>query len=443
MIGRLGEDCLDPLEEFLDRCFAFDLENRSDIQTFIHHFESNKDSIKRELDEGQNLVRIMTVHGSKGLQAPIVFLPDTVITSHEKSKISSFLWTQEQILKEAPAHGISVPLWTNKASESSSIYRKARDVQFDKNMQEYDRLLYVAMTRAEDRLYVSGCLKSHSTKALPQSWYYTIKDALQSHPECQVKSVSDDNINGDNTKNDEILFYQRPQKDGARLQAVKPLLFDKITEDAEKSTPFPSGFLSAPAEEPDPPKPLQPSRATDSEEEEAIALSPLKAQAVQKTFKRGVLIHALLQFLPNLDIAQRHDAMLRFMTKHYPDASAKNVEALWQEINSVLSHPDYAPLFGEHSRAEVPITGKMIKSSGKMHIISGQIDRLVVLDESRRILVVDYKTNRPAPRDPSQIPVEYRNQLHAYKTLLRDIYPDYDVRCYLLWTDYAAMMEVA
>ena len=103
---------------------------------------------------------------------------------------------------------------------------------------------------------------------------------------------------------------------------------------------------------------------------------------------------------------------------------------------AILENPDFEGFFRYGSLAEVAVTGLM--ADGR--IISGQIDRLVIGEED--IWILDYKTNRPPPTDPKDIPQTYRSQLSAYRESVAAIYSQHKIYSALLWTDGPRLMMV-
>jgi ATP-dependent helicase/nuclease subunit A len=157
-------------------------------------------------------------------------------------------------------------------------------------------------------------------------------------------------------------------------------------------------------------------------------------------FRRGLLTHSLLQYLPNITMDKREAVGKNYQKKQASELSEAIRVSILNEVLAILTHPDFAPYFGEGSLAEVPLTGKVTNTQGKIEIISGQIDRMLVTDNS--IWIVDFKSNRPPPKNIKDIPTQYRNQLKAYKTLIKDIYPNHTIHCALLWTDGPFMSEL-
>jgi ATP-dependent helicase/nuclease subunit A len=168
--------------------------------------------------------------------------------------------------------------------------------------------------------------------------------------------------------------------------------------------------------------------------------SPLYQIDDSYRFKRGLLTHSLLQYLPDIQVENREGAGRAFLKRQAPDVALDTQESIVAETCAILSHPDFEMFFAQGSMAEVPVTGMVTHDDGRIDIISGVIDRLLV--QGNTVWIVDFKSNRPPPKDPNKIPTEYRNQLKSYKILIQDIYPDHDIRCALLWTDGPFMSEL-
>jgi len=407
LVARLGIEAEDPLDEFMALTLAFEQGRAPSLQGFLHWLDSSAVEIKRDLEQGgRDAVRIMTVHGSKGLQAPIVFLPDTLQMPTQGSRL---LWLENDLL-----------LWPPRAEMNDEVAQAGRDAQKLAREREYRRLLYVAMTRAEDQLIVCGW---QTKKAPPQGcWYNLMRDALAP----QAEEVEDP-----------FLAAQGETADGRILRLTCPQEAEPDRKSAAQaarppSAPLPSWVHIPPEPEPAPPKPLAPSRPDG---EEPAARSPL-AGADGRRFARGKLIHKLLQSLPDLPADKRAAAAVRFLAKAGPEFDAAERIAIANEASAILDTPAFAPLFAPGSRAEVPIVGLI----GEARAISGQVDRLVVTDTD--VLVVDYKTNRRPPSDAADIPDIYIRQMAAYRLALACVYPSHRVRCALVWTDGPILMEI-
>lgn len=408
LVARLGTEANDPIDEFLSLSLSFEQAHTPSLEAFLHWLEAAPAAIKRDMEQGRDEVRIMTVHGAKGLQAPIVFMPDTCQMPDRGPRL---LWVDDPLPPQK-----SLMLWPGKSENEVGPCADARTLYNRRRDEEYLRLLYVALTRAEDRLYVCGW---DTTRTRPEGCWFNLIAAAMERMEgvVTVESAAGD-----------ILRFLTPQ-----TAPVTP------REEAVPSTGGQSlpGWARAPRpEEPSPPRPLAPSAPMEAE---PAVRSPLVAAARnrddKRRFARGRLVHALLERLPELAPEARADAARRFLSAPVHDLDASAVEALIRETFSVLDHPDFAPLFGPGSRAEVPLAGVVGKTP-----IAGFVDRLALTDT--QVLVIDYKTNRPPPQSPDQVPRAYVRQMAAYRRLLRDVYPDREVVCALLWTDDVRLMTI-
>ena len=191
----------------------------------------------------------------------------------------------------------------------------------------------------------------------------------------------------------------------------------------------PDWRAAAPPAEPGRPERLAPSRPENVELGPVpAAATPLAArEAANNRFRRGTLLHALLQHLPDLPPARRAAAALAWLDRPGNGLPSGEAETLAREVLAILDHPELAPLFGPDSRAEVPLTG-LVNGA----VVGGLVDRLAVLDD--RVIVADYKTNRRPPTRVEDTPVLYRRQMAAYRAVLRDIFPGRAIRCALVWT---------
>lgn len=427
IIKRLGEDALDPLEEFLNSCLSFEKNNTPDLQEFLVWIEKENLEIKREMEEAGGHVRIMTVHGSKGLQAPIVFLPDTTRGPTAKNSIDRLLWPDKTKLP--------VPLWTSRKDFECQIYSDARAQLASYLDEEYRRLLYVALTRAEDHLYIGGWQGGH--KPIEDSWYNYISKAFDKLDHVAETSFHLGSASSGTEKEDseEPLVSRtihNPQTDEPKADKADENIYN-IALRADIALPD-WATLPAPEEKPNA-RPLSPSRMTQDEEEPA-AQSPLAADDNYR-FLRGNLTHSLLQFLPELPAESREAAAQIYIEKHGQDLKPEIRADVVHETMAILNHPDYSVIFGTGSQAEVPLTG-MVGDK----LLSGQIDRLLVDQAQKKIWIIDYKTNRPPPLEEKDVPEIYRNQMRSYKQALTEIYPDYNIVCLLLWTDGARLTEL-
>lgn len=409
LLSRLGMDADDPIDEFLAQTVEYERRHPPSLEGFLHWLEHGALEVKRDLEQAtRDAVRIMTVHGAKGLQAPIVFLPDTLQTPKQ---IDPIYWTESET-------GAPLMVWPGSADAQDEVTRDIKQDMAAAQTREYRRLLYVAMTRAEDRLYVCGW--NTNVRAPQDCWYNLIESGLAPITDEVADPILSDAGVGDGI----VRRLQTPQ---TAPPDEKNAPEDEIP--AIDAVP-PFAFEPAP-HDPSPPQPLAPSKPVS---EDPPVRSPLTADNTDR-FQRGLLIHRLLQSLPDLPPDARQSAAEAYLARPAWGLSEKDVSAIAQETLAVLNSPDFADVFAPGSQAEVPLTGLI---DGQ--VLSGQVDRLAVTDTA--VKIIDYKTNRPPPQDVANIAPAYVFQMAAYRAALRQIYPDRDVQCVLLWTDGPFAMTV-
>jgi ATP-dependent helicase/nuclease subunit A len=414
--GRLGLSVHDPLDEFLGRCLHYAQMNAPVLQKFLAWFEEGEADIKRE-QEGQqeDQVRIMTVHASKGLQAPIVFLPDAARKGHGHAG--------GRVRLHWPDDASGVPLWAPRAEFETALYRARALLAQERQEEEYRRLLYVALTRAEDRVYVCGW--RGKTEPKDDCWHSLVAHSFP--PQSQEEPFILDGapaLDGEG----KALYLRR----ATSPQAAEPQRERSATREAGAQTPLPPFAREKPLPEPIIAKPLAPSRP---DEDEPAAKGPLDEDTAWR-FRRGIIVHRILELLPQLPEVKRAAALKAHLARL--DLPPEDREAFAAEITAVLAHPDFAAIFGPGSKAEAPVTG--IVGETQPFVLSGQIDRLLVTEEE--ILIVDYKTNRPPPKKPEGVAPMYLKQMAAYRAVMRKIYPGRAIRCALLWTDGPRLMPL-
>lgn len=410
--SRLGIDALDPLDEFLNAALAYEASHIPDLQGFLKWHSEGSNEIKRQLEEAGSAVRIMTVHASKGLQAPIVFLPDTTRTA-SSIRADEILWPHKT--------GYSVPAYAPSKKMLSKRLSTARETILAKADEEYRRLLYVAMTRAEERLYIGGYVNKKTDSTV--QWYDDIYSALSNHPD--IVRIETNIEDKDGTAQPILRLSSEATAEPDKVKAP-------INKRSKAGVQLPPWALERRPEEPNPPSPLVPSRPSESE---PVAASPLAAPDTYR-FKRGILTHRLLQLLPDLPLDRRRSAALTFLKRPSHELPDTIVDEILEETMKVLENDDFSAIFGPASLAEIPVSGLLHGT----RLISGQIDRLLVTQDE--ILIIDYKTNRPPPQNVTSVPAVYVRQMSAYADTLRAIYPGRKVRAALLWTDGARLMEV-
>lgn len=393
LVARIGFDAEDGLDEFLNLSLNFEQEHIPSLQNFIDWIAKDEVEIKRELEQSEiDAVRIMTVHGSKGLQAPVVILPDTVRVKNIRNEAGLLL---DEVLY--------YPLSAADFEENCKALKKQEK---ELSLEEYRRLLYVALTRAEERLCICGYKKS--TKPSEESWYEICRNSMAKIAQEQA---------------DGIWQYEVAQAAEVKAKPTEKALemvcprFEWLYEKAPLE-----GNLA---------KPLTPSKV---DEEELALVSPIGEDGKSR-YRRGQIIHKLLQFLPAVKGKERGEIIDDFLAKNAPEMSEAAVERIKAEVLQLLEDERFAAIFGENSQAEVPIMGQVGE-----RIISGQIDRLVV--EAERVMIVDFKTNRPAAFCREEVPQSYLKQMEAYRSLIAQIYPQRKIETLILWTDTANLMLI-
>ncbi len=430
LLKRLGPEAADPLDELVSLALQYDEREPPSLQGFLTWLRSGTREIKRDMEQGRDEVRVMTAHGAKGLEAPIVFLPDTC-TTRSAAGAGSLL----PLTGKRPAGVDQLCVWPVKGMSSLTAVAQAKSALDTKEAEERNRLLYVGLTRARDRLYVAGFRSKKDPPA--DCWYRLIESAVR--PSATAVAVD----------GREILRISSPQS--APREKPKHSL-------AEEALPLalPEWALRRATAEPQLAVPLAPSRLAplDSDETgEAVELPapvmasdspapPRRPKESDNRFLRGMLTHALLEHLPSMPPEDWTDAAARFLAvraAELPNATRKSIA---KEAIAVLSSPRFAPLFGAASQAEVPIVAQIARPTGKGPPLrlTGQIDRLA--DLGHEVLILDYKTNRRPPAGVAAVSDAYLLQLAAYRLAIRDIFRGKAVSAAILWTDGCTIMEI-
>ncbi len=372
-ISYFGTQANEIIDEFLGIVKNYETTISHSLQNFIGWFEKGDIEIKRNLNNKQGEVRILTVHGAKGLEAPIVIIPDSTSTSNSLFK---FGFSGDLFL---------CPMSKNYKNE---LCREVENIYDIKEEDEYYRLLYVALTRARDELYIFG-YKPRSSNT--ETWHNIVMDA--------VKDV----VHEDG----ERFIYTSE----SYLNSVIPAAKDKLTEG----------------------KKLEFGEYKKEKEVEVISPSALYRADDRKglsttnvDFAWGSAAHKLLEVLPNIEEGKKQEAAT-VLLKDYPELDEVQKQKITAEALGTLNNPEFKFVFGGNSRAEVPICGMI----GDKYI-SGKIDRLI--ESENEIIVIDYKTNKINEADIAEASEKYRGQLEAYKALLGKIYVNKNIKTALLFT---------
>ena len=436
LIARLGLDAADPLDEFLDLALTYDDGAPPSLAGFLAFMRDGERDIKRDMEHGRNEVRVMTVHGAKGLEAPVVFLPDTCSVGSAASRGG-----RPMVLDDMPRPaGMGAPfVWPVKGTSGVDAIQSARQTLAQREREERNRLLYVAMTRARDRLYVAGFegKKGRGTDC----WYDLIEAGLA---DCLQRATLADGREVRRLEAPQTADVKAPDHAAEAKDAPSPSpawAVQPAPREPQLTVPLAPSRL-APYETDDEGEPLRVSRPPDPRDEPA-ALSPGKLQG-ESRFLRGTLTHALLEHLPQIAPDARARAAAAFLAERGRGLPERTRMSIAAEALGLISDPSFAAVFAPDSRAEVPIVAVIPRphdtGGGPPLRIAGQIDRLAVTDDS--VLIVDYKTNRAAPVNHSAVAAVYLYQLAAYRLAVRDIFPGRAVRAALLWTESPHLMEI-
>lgn len=416
MLARLGPDAGDPLDELLNAALEHEKLNPPSLQGFVHWLRQGGAEIKREAEAAGDVVRIMTVHGSKGLQAPIVILPDTTRMAQDRKTLRWF-----------EGGGEALPVWAPqvKGFEAPALTTQ-RQADQAREAEEEHRLLYVALTRAEDRLIICGW---NGAQKLPVGcWYDLVAQGFTRLPgleECAFDAGAFGAAPEGFGADPKLLRLSTPQSAAPRVESAGS---------AADAGARPPAWAWQKAAEEAPAGSLAPSALPGEQETPAAAPRPA-GDPLGLRFRRGRLVHALLQSLPEHPASMWEELTRRFLTRRAPGLSAAEQEATLQEVLGLLGEAWMQAALGAGSLAEAPLAGNV---NGRL--IAGQVDRLKI--EPDRVLVLDYKTNRPPPEHVDQVAPLYLRQMAAYRTLLRAAFPGRVVECALVWTYGARFMAL-
>jgi ATP-dependent helicase/nuclease subunit A len=415
--ARLGAEAADALHEFLNLALDHERRETPTLQNFLAWLRAARAEVKRDMEIARDEVRVMTVHGAKGLEAPIVVLADTTAPP------AGHVQHQAKVLPLArDSAGPNEPdclAWIGRVADDVAVLAGARERARHDTESEYRRLLYVAMTRAAERLVIAGV---EGERARPKGcWYDLVHDALVPYAE-EIATA------------DGPIWRYRKQPDteageaGDAAAETRPAITvpDWLGADA----PITSAGST----------PLTPSSTYDETTGHRLALTGNDADR-RRALARGRALHRLLQSLPDVPHERRAVAARDFLCRHESDVAADEHDRLVGEVTAVLDETRFAPLFVAGSRAEVAIVGRIERDGRAPILVSGQIDRLAVTADA--VLIADFKTNRRPPRHLDEVPPAYVEQLALYRAVLARLYPGRPVRAALIWTEAPDLMEVS
>jgi ATP-dependent helicase/nuclease subunit A len=399
---RLGPASRDPIDELLSSAMEFEQSDTPSLDRFLAWFGRGDVEVQRDPSAPAQAVRVMTVHGAKGLEAPFVVLADATA---DPAKIGGVARSMT-----LPVGGAKTPVLRPRKAERVFPFDQLLADEQARDFEEHMRLLYVGMTRAIERLVIAGI--EPRGQLAENSWHSLVERALQA-------------------------LGAQPEQDEAWGQATR--YRGKVTAPAPKVRPPRIAIESplvpdwarrpAPAEN-RPPRPLAPSALVEDRE-----AAPAPSAEQRAAARRGTLIHQLFERLPGVERTQRRAAALRWLEQSAGIADAAEREALADLVGSILDDSRFSALFGPESFAEAPIAATLADS----RVVAGTVDRLLV--EDRQVSVIDYKTGR-VPADDDQIPASHRAQTHAYTEALGVIFPGCTSRSALLYTAGPRLFEL-
>jgi ATP-dependent helicase/nuclease subunit A len=395
LTARLGREARDPIDELLNQALAFEQRETVSLLGFLTAVESSGADIKRQTEARSDVVRVMTVHGSKGLQAPIVILADATDDAgigHRPFSVDVAGWEK-------------LPVFAVPADERHGKLAEAHGAAALAAAQEHWRLFYVAMTRAEEILVVAGVTKKADRTIPEASWHAAVDDVLSGM--------------GSEWEDAGPMWGQRRIH---RANIGKWAKKEKAVKVAAPALVLPAWATRPAPEEARPPRPLAPSALGEDD----VAVPP-QGTARVAAVERGLLLHALFERLPPVAAGRRRAAALHWLAAQAPVLDEAAREAMVGEVLAVLDDPAHAALFGPGSLAEVPLSAVV---DGM--VVAGIVDRLLVTDDA--VTVVDYKTGRHVPENAAAVAPAYLRQMAAYRDALRVIFPGRRVEAALLYS---------
>ena len=393
LLGRMGEAARDPIEELVASALAFEREEIASLDRFLAWFGQGAVEVKRDPSAPSNAVRVMTVHGAKGLEAPLVILADA---THDPAKVGGVSPTME-----LPLPGVGqVPIIRPRKDECAPIFRELIDGAKEADRQEHWRLAYVGLTRAAERLVIAGVRPRREIS--DQSWHSATGRAMQA---LGAEPVENEHWGS-------VMVWESRSRTTAKAKAPKPPI---------APIALPAWLHQAAPIEARPPRPLAPSQISED-----LDSAPPPSPAMRAAATRGTLLHQLFERLPGVQVDERAALALRWLERNGvgPDVAHEIAEAAC----TVIADPAYADLFGEGSLPEAPIAAAL--PDGR--VIAGTVDRLCI--DADMVRVIDFKTGRSVPEDLGLVPASHRAQMEAYREALKVIFPGRRIEASLLYT---------
>jgi ATP-dependent helicase/nuclease subunit A len=399
LLERLGNEARDPIEELLSSALDFEAGSAPSLQRFLDWFARGEVEIVRDPSAPLDAVRVMTVHGSKGLQSPVVILADACADPDRKGGGPQAGFASLSLSPEGP----SVPIFRPRRDELAEPVASQLAALDRREREEHWRLLYVALTRAEERLYIGGALGPADRRGpAAASWWTALDHSLTG-------------LGAD--------WAEDPHW-GRSLRFGDPEFFTKASpRPAVADGPLPDWILRpAPVEE-RPPRPLAPSALGEDD-----VADPPPSPAMRVAAQRGRLLHQLFERLPEVPREERSARAEHWLERSAGIDDPELRRGLVEDACRLIADPAHAELFGPGALAEAPVAAVVAGGA----VVSGSVDRLLVGPD--RILVADFKTGRRAPETLDDIPVPHLRQMAAYVEALKIIFPGRPIAAKLLYT---------
>lgn len=398
LMRRLGGEARDPIEELLNAALTFESEATPTLQRFLDWFDRDEVEVTRDPSAPLDAVRVMTVHGAKGLQAPLVILADAT-GDPDASRAGTIHWAMAEDSER-------VPVFRPRKAELAGTLAEALEQAERREREEHWRLLYVAATRAEEKLVIGGALGPRARGVAPaESWYAELEKALIAL--------------GAEERDDPRWLGARDHGSAGkagRLRAVS-------TGRDPALIPAPAWLHQPAPQESRPPRPLAPSSLGEDP-----TPYPPPGPAMLEAARRGQMLHALFERLPGVPAARRAE-----IGEHWLAGSAGVTDPdlrrqLVAEVCAIIGDPAHAALFDSAALAEAPIAAVLPNGL----VVAGTVDRLLVTDA--KVLLVDFKTGRRVPGSIDAVPEQHLRQMSAYAAALAAIFPDRPIQAALLYT---------
>ncbi|WP_341821376.1 UvrD-helicase domain-containing protein [Wolbachia endosymbiont (group A) of Myopa testacea] len=403
--ARLGLECFEVLDEFMNLVLQF--ENPS-LQAFVQWIKENNPEIKNDMQSERNAVRIMTIHKSKGLQAPIVFLVDTNTVPRNS----------ESIIFD----GTEVPFWCGKNNNAYCDQVKREKKLEDYN--EYLRLLYVALTRAEDELYILS--KEPVQKG---SWYDLITQYGEPYEKKQayLQPIFKEKVEVLCVNANYPYIYKKRDYFDVPVISLPPNLsmsFQCLTLESSKKEGEPASATHSPVS-------FQHLMLESREKEAWIPVSRTgmtnsgtgmteSSAETKDSYTRGLIIHSILQYMPKIEKERRKNWVRKYLDNIN---TSEDKDEIYSKI--LAFNEKYGYLFDLEGKSEITLSG----------IIDGEpvlvrLDRLCITQD--KAIIIDYKSHRNVS---VSLLNEIKKQMLTYKTLVHEIYPNKQVECVVIWVE--------